>query len=129
MNRFDQDTDIKVRSSIRFLNETIQYNANEPSLAFYRIQEHVQKMLPTMIQKRNELENLKEQMNGLVFDIEYSMDAVKDVGTSVEHVDSIVKNLEKARYLSEQISLIRQKQIQQQLFEKKDSPLPSVLKI
>ncbi|CAF4431911.1 unnamed protein product, partial [Adineta steineri] len=87
MNRFDQDTDIKVRSSIRFLNETIQYNANEPSLAFYRIQEHIQKMLPTMIQKRNELENLKEQMNGLVFDIEYSMDAVKDVGTSVEHVD------------------------------------------
>ncbi|CAF0743548.1 unnamed protein product [Adineta steineri] len=129
MNRFDQDTDIKVRSTIRFLNETIQYNANEPSLAFYRIQEHVQKMLPTMIQKRNELENLKEQMNGLVFDIEYSMDAVKDVGTSVEHVDSIVKNLEKARYLSEQISLIRQKQIQQQLFEKKDGPLPSVLKI
>ncbi len=38
MNRSDPDIETKVRSSIRFLNETIQYNANEPSLAFYRIQ-------------------------------------------------------------------------------------------
>jgi hypothetical protein len=38
MHRIDSDTDVRVRSAIRFLNETIQYNANEPSLAFYRIQ-------------------------------------------------------------------------------------------
>lgn len=40
-----------------------------------------------MIQKRNELDNLQEQMNGLVFDIEYSVDAVKDLGTSNEHAN------------------------------------------
>jgi hypothetical protein len=38
MNRIDPDIDVKVRSSIRLLNETIQCNANEPSLALYRIQ-------------------------------------------------------------------------------------------
>ncbi len=37
-NRPDPDTEAKVRSSIRAINETIQSNANEPSLAFYRIQ-------------------------------------------------------------------------------------------
>jgi hypothetical protein len=37
-NRSDPDTESKVRSSIRAINETIQSNANEPSLAFYRIQ-------------------------------------------------------------------------------------------
>ena len=37
-NRTDPDTESKVRSSIRTLNETVQSNANEPSLAFYRIQ-------------------------------------------------------------------------------------------
>lgn len=36
--RIEPDIDAKVRTSIRFLNETIQYNANEPSSAFYRIQ-------------------------------------------------------------------------------------------
>jgi len=40
-----------------------------------------------MTQKRNELHNLQEQMNGLVFDIEYSVDAVKHLGISNEHVD------------------------------------------
>ena len=37
-NRPDPDTESKVRSSVRAINETIQSNANEPSLAFYRIQ-------------------------------------------------------------------------------------------
>ncbi|CAF5106794.1 unnamed protein product, partial [Rotaria sp. Silwood1] len=46
MNRPDRDIQTKVDTSILFLNETIQYNANEPSLAFYRLQEHVQKALP-----------------------------------------------------------------------------------
>jgi len=38
MNRPDPDIETKVRGSIRSLNETFQYNANEPSLALYRIQ-------------------------------------------------------------------------------------------
>lgn len=38
MNRPDSDIEAKVRTSVRFLNETIQNNANEPSLALYRIQ-------------------------------------------------------------------------------------------
>ena len=32
-----------------------------------------------------ELENLHERMNGLIFDVEYSVDAVKSLGTSDEH--------------------------------------------
>ena len=38
VNRPDPDTESKVRASIRAINETVQSNANEPSLAFYRIQ-------------------------------------------------------------------------------------------
>lgn len=38
MNRPDPDIDTKVRNTVRCLNETIQSNANEPSLALYRIQ-------------------------------------------------------------------------------------------
>ncbi len=37
-SRPDPDIDTKARTTIRYLNETLQYNANEPSLAFYRIQ-------------------------------------------------------------------------------------------
>lgn len=38
MNRPDSELDAKGRLSIRFLNETLQNSANEPSLALYRIQ-------------------------------------------------------------------------------------------
>ncbi|CAF1161541.1 unnamed protein product [Rotaria sp. Silwood1] len=128
MNRPDRDIQTKVDTSILFLNETIQYNANEPSLAFYRLQEHVQKALPIMIQKRCELKNLQEQINGLIFDIEYSVDAVKNLAKSNEHMNNIVTNLEKAIYIGKQISLFRQKHVQQQLFEKKDGPLLASIK-
>ena len=36
--RLDPELEIKTRAVIRFINETVQYNANEPSLALYRIQ-------------------------------------------------------------------------------------------
>lgn len=39
-----------------------------------------------MVQKRYEHINLQERMNGLVFDIEYGVDAVKALGTSNEHI-------------------------------------------
>jgi len=104
MNRPDPDIDTKVRNTVRCLNETIQSNANEPSLALYRIQvnwtidticflssyylnqEHIQKNLPVMVQKRYELIGFQERLNGFVFDIEYGVDAVRDMGTSTEHI-------------------------------------------
>ncbi|CAF0933671.1 unnamed protein product [Adineta ricciae] len=120
--RSDPDTESKVRSSIRAINETIQSNANEPSLAFYRIQEHVRRTLPTMVQKRMELENLHERMNGLIFDVEYSVDAVKSLGTSDEHFNNIATYLEKSVYISKQMNLLKQQLIQQQFLEKQGEP-------
>ncbi|UJR20877.1 hypothetical protein I4U23_023986 [Adineta vaga] len=118
-NHSDPDTESKVRSSIRAINETIQSNANEPSLAFYRIQEHARRTLPTMVQKRMELDNLHERMNGLIFDVEYSVEAVKSLGTSDEHFNNIATYLEKSVYISKQMNLLKQQQIQQQLLEKR----------
>ncbi len=44
-----------------------------------------------MIQKRIELENLHDRMNGLIFDVEYGVDAVKSLGNSDEHFNVILK--------------------------------------
>jgi hypothetical protein len=38
-----------------------------------------------MIQKKVELENLHDRMNGLIFDVEYSVDAIKSLKDSDEH--------------------------------------------
>ncbi|CAF1594320.1 unnamed protein product, partial [Didymodactylos carnosus] len=43
------------------------------------ILEHVRTTPSRMFQKRSELENLQEHIDGFVFDIEYSMDVVKTI--------------------------------------------------
>lgn len=40
-----------------------------------------------MIQKRMDVENLHDQINGLIFDIEYSIDAIKSIEKSDEHLN------------------------------------------
>lgn len=46
-----------------------------------------------MVEKRHELESLHERMNGLIFDVEYSVDAVKSLRNSDEHFN-VNKNYE-----------------------------------
>ncbi|CAF0932682.1 unnamed protein product [Didymodactylos carnosus] len=121
--RPDPDTSAKVQSAIRLLSETMQINANEPSLAFYRIQEHIRKTYPAIVQKQRELENLQVQIDGLVFDIEYSMEAVKTILNSECHFSNIQTQLQKAILLQKQIHLLNQQQIQQKLFGKRDEKL------
>jgi hypothetical protein len=54
-----------------------------------------------MVQRSHELEGLQERMNGLVFDIEYSAEAVKDIENSQKHLNvtmiRLKENLENDR--------------------------------
>lgn len=43
--------------------------------------------MPNLVQKRIELEQLHERLNGLIFDVEYSADALKNLAKSNEHLD------------------------------------------
>lgn len=45
-----------------------------------------------MVQRSHELESLQERMNGLVFDIEYSAEAVKDIENSQKHLNVTMIN-------------------------------------
>lgn len=47
--------------------------ANEPSLAFYRLQEHVRKALPPMVERRLEVTKLHHELQGRCYDVEYAV--------------------------------------------------------
>lgn len=47
--------------------------ANEPSLAFYRLQEHVRKSLPPMVEHRVEVIKLHRELQGHCYDVEYAV--------------------------------------------------------
>lgn len=69
--------------------------ANEPSLAFYRLQEHVRKALPPMVEKRVEVLALKKQLQGGCYDVEYAVAAIKSTkgaDRSFENTMELIKN-------------------------------------
>lgn len=47
--------------------------ANEPSLAFYRIQEHVRKVIPLIVDRRAEVYQLQQDLQGKCYDMEYAI--------------------------------------------------------
>lgn len=47
--------------------------ANEPSLAFYRIQEHVRKVLPLIVERKAEVQQLQQDLQGHCYDMEYAV--------------------------------------------------------
>ena len=55
------------------VSENMHVVANEPSLALYRLQEHVRKAMPFMIEKRGEFVHLQEQLQGRCYDIDYAV--------------------------------------------------------
>lgn len=55
------------------VSENMHVVANEPSLALYRLQEHVRKALPFMVEKRSEFGHLHEQLQGRCYDADYAV--------------------------------------------------------
>lgn len=47
--------------------------ANEPSLAFYRLQEHVRKALNPVVERRVAVEKIHTELQGRCYDMEYAV--------------------------------------------------------
>jgi BLOC-1 related complex subunit 8 len=47
--------------------------ANEPSLAFYRIQEHTRKVTPLIVERRTDVIRLQQDLQGKCYDMEYAI--------------------------------------------------------
>lgn len=76
----DPQLESKVKKATERISENIHIIANEPSLAFYRLQEHVRKALPPMVEKRVEVAKLHGDLQGRCYDVEYAVGAVKGIG-------------------------------------------------
>lgn len=60
-------------SATERISENMHIVANEPSLAFYRLQEHVRKALPPMVERRVEVTKLHNELQGRCYDVEYAV--------------------------------------------------------
>ncbi|RWS20031.1 protein MEF2BNB-like protein, partial [Leptotrombidium deliense] len=102
-NITDSDLDKKAKKTCEKISENIYILANEPTLACFRIQEHVCKTGPTLAEKGNEIRKLNTSLKGNVYDIEYTIKAIKQMPAANIHFKNTQELLKNALFFKQQL--------------------------
>ncbi|GLV40825.1 uncharacterized protein CBL_13672 [Carabus blaptoides fortunei] len=103
MHSADLDLEVKVKKATERISENMHIVANEPSLAFYRLQEHVRKALKPMVDRRVDVKKLHLELQGRCYDVEYAVGAIKTMDNAEESFKNIQDNLKTAIFLKQQL--------------------------
>ncbi|XP_035216298.1 BLOC-1-related complex subunit 8 homolog isoform X2 [Stegodyphus dumicola] len=85
----DPEMENKVKKASEKISENLHIFANEPSLACYRLQEHIHKSLPQLVLKRIEVNQMHRELQGKCYDLEYAINAIKSMQKSHDHFRNI----------------------------------------
>lgn len=69
----NQETEYKLKRVTEKFLENIHTMLNEPSVGLYRVQEHVRRSLPQLVDKKIEMQSLHKKVEGTSYDVEYSL--------------------------------------------------------
>ena len=97
------ELDLKVKRVTERLSENLHIVANEPSLALYRIQEHVRKSLPQLVDERHRVDDIHRIVKGACYDTEYAIGAVKAMKNSEANFNNIQELLKNSMFMKQQI--------------------------
>ncbi|XP_017334231.1 BLOC-1-related complex subunit 8 isoform X3 [Ictalurus punctatus] len=100
----DQEMPLKVKRVTDKFTESMYVLANEPSIALYRLQEHVRRSLPELVQHKTDMQSWEEQSQGAIYTVEYACSAVKSMANSSLYFKNIDGLLKQAIATKEQIS-------------------------
>ncbi|XP_018586292.1 BLOC-1-related complex subunit 8 isoform X3 [Scleropages formosus] len=85
----EQEMQLKVKRVTDKFTESMYVLANEPSVALYRLQEHVRRSLPELVQHKTDMQSWEEQSQGAIYTVEYACSAVKSMTNSSFYFKSI----------------------------------------
>ncbi|XP_030384367.1 BLOC-1-related complex subunit 8 homolog isoform X2 [Scaptodrosophila lebanonensis] len=97
------ELNFKTKKSSEKISENIHIFANDPSLAFFRIQEHVRKVLPAILEKRTEVLTLQNNLQGHCYDMEYGVQALKSIENSKQIFQNIQEITKTSIFLKQQL--------------------------
>ncbi|XP_061094198.1 BLOC-1-related complex subunit 8 isoform X1 [Conger conger] len=100
----DQEMQLKVKRVTDKFTESMYVLANEPSVALYRLQEHVRRSLPELVQHKSDMQSWEEQSQGAIYTVEYACSAVKSMTNSSMYFKSIEGLLRQAISMKDRIS-------------------------
>ncbi|KRT78892.1 hypothetical protein AMK59_7841 [Oryctes borbonicus] len=99
----DSDLEVKVKKATERISENMHIVANEPSLAFYRLQEHVRKAINPMVDRRVDVNKLHQELQGRCYDMEYAVCAIKAMDKAENSFKNIQDNLKNSIFLKQQL--------------------------
>ena len=91
-----RELEVKSKRCCDGVNKTLHIIVNEPSLGLYRIQQHVRKTIPKVTNCSQSVDASQKELNGLVYDTEFSIQAVKDISKSSNTFETIEELLKRA---------------------------------
>lgn len=106
-NDQEKDLEFKSRSFTEGLSENLHILSNDPSLALYRIQEHVRKSLPQLAQRRHDVTRLHQGIQGACFDIENAIIVVHSMKNAMTTFQNVYELLRSTMYYKQQLDYER----------------------
>ncbi|XP_078054763.1 BLOC-1-related complex subunit 8 isoform X6 [Mustelus asterias] len=103
----EQEMQLKVKKVTDKFTESMYFLANEPSLALYRLQEHVRRSLPELVQHKTDMQGVEEQCQGAIYTVEYACSAVKSMSNSGAYFKNIEGLLRRAISIKDQMSSLQ----------------------
>jgi len=78
-DHLDPETTNTVPKGTKGLSDFTHMMANEPSVALYRVREHVQRSLPTITDRKKEMKTMVQRVEGVVFDLTYTTRVIDEL--------------------------------------------------
>ncbi|XP_075579745.1 BLOC-1-related complex subunit 8 isoform X1 [Pelecanus crispus] len=100
----ESEMQLKVKKVTDKFTESMYVLANEPSVALYRLQEHVRRSLPELAQHKSDMQSWEEQSQGAIYTVEYACSAIKNMTDSSVYFKSIDSLLKHAIAMKDQLN-------------------------
>ncbi|KAJ6243641.1 bloc-1-related complex subunit 8 [Anaeramoeba flamelloides] len=102
------------------INDYVSYLTNEPSVAFYRVNEHVRNKIPEIVKVKRQTRIVTEETRSVSIDAEYSHVSIKTI-KAITHDQTILESLKTLEQMGRHISLLsrtEKKQLRNEIREK-----------
>lgn len=100
----DLELEQRVKGTCGRISENVHIFANEPSLACYRLQEHVRKSLQPAVERRLQMAELRHELRGKCYDLDYAIGALRDFQQSRQHLANVQDLLRNAVFMKQQLA-------------------------
>lgn len=100
----DLELEQRVKGTCGRISENVHIFANEPSLACYRLQEHVRKSLQPIVERRLQMAELRQELRGKCYDLDYAIAALRGFQQSRQHLANVQDLMRNAVFMKQQLA-------------------------